>query len=883
MSPVLVGRNEEISRLRRIVAGGAGAVVVGDAGVGKSRLVAEAVSCSPGPVHRVTVTEAAATVALGPLIPLGTEVEEAAVSPGVGTLAFGAVRRALMGEARPGVGEMDPADRPVLVVDDAHLIDALSAGVLHQLVVLGGAVVIATVRSGNRPPGAIDALWTEAGCERIELGPLGRTHATDLCATLLGGPLEERAEHIVWTLSEGNPLLVRELLLAGVESGTLVPHDQRWFLDGELPASTRLVDLVDSRLGQLSDTARAAVELLALADPVDPYLLHDLIAHDDLLTLEQVRVVELRHDDSAPALTFVHPLYGEVLRAGLPHGRRTAIARQLCTAIGRRGAATVDPLRLAAWRLDGGLASSEELTDAAELALRRMAVPLAARLARAATLHGDAPRATSALGMALGALGHVDEALDHLRRVVATSADPALRVKAVVAIANLHVAPLARFDDAFALLAAELDRTDLPPTLRDEVGAATTLLHMLLGQLDEAADGAARLVGSGHASDRTRLLALTSGSLADALRLRPDAVHAQVRTGFDLLEHATDAPPNTADLLHANTCAAVMLAGELDQARRLCKEQRTLAVARDAIDCVALWTLLTAQLAMAEGNVRDSAVLANDVVQLCTTSDNLALGPLARVEAAHAAAVMGDIDRARRHLDAVPEPWRTTRRIQSRDGTVRSWLAAHEQGTDAAAEQAIDAGDRADVDGVLGWAVDAWHVAVRLGRADGAAARLRRAAARSGVARVTLLADHATAVAGRDAESLVEVARRFGSSGYRLLAAEAAAQAAEFHRRIGRSESARRAAALGTTLLPEGAGAATPALTELTLDVGLTPREREISLLAARGASSQDIADRLGLSRRTVDNRLTRVYAKLGIAGRAELADVLVLPTSVAR
>ncbi|TVR26011.1 MAG: helix-turn-helix transcriptional regulator [Ilumatobacter sp.] len=889
MSPVLVGRTQEITRLRRILAGGAGAVVIGDAGVGKSHLVAEAVSCSPGPVHRVTVTEAAATVALGPLIPLGTEVEQAAASPAVAALAFGAVRRALTGEADSTDSTKDATARPVLVVDDAHLLDPLSAGVMHQLVVLGAAVVIATVRSGNRPPDAIDALWTGAGCERIELGPLGRTDTAELFASLLGGPLEARTEHIVWTLSQGNPLLVRELVLAGTESGALVAHDSRWFLDGELPSSTRLVDLVDSRLARLPDTARAAVELLTMADPVDPYLLRDVIDPDDLLTLERARVIELRDDDpDTPTLTFVHPLYGEVLRAGLPQGRRAAIARELCAAVHRRGIAAVDPLRLAAWRLDGGLATTEELIGAAELALQRTAAPLAVRLARQASMSGDEPRATFALGMAQATLGQVDEALGHLRRLLEpppetptrTSTEPALRIRAVIAIANLLVAPLARFDEAFALLATELDRPDLPPALRDEVAAATSLLHMLLGQLDEAAEGATRLVDSGHASDGTRLLALTSGSLADALRLQPDAVHTQVQAGLDLLDRAAGAPPNTADLLHANSCAGFLLAGELDRTRRLCRERRALALAHDAIDSVALWTLLAAQLAMAEGDVRLSAVLADDVVQLCTAADPLALGPLARVEAAHAAAVMGDVDRSRQHLDTVPDPWRTTRRIESRDATVRAWLAAHEHGTDAAAEQAIDAGDRADRDGVPGWAVDAWHVAVRLGRADGAAPRLRRIAASTGVERVALLADHADAVAGRDAESLITVARRFGSSGHRLLAAEAAAQAAEHHRRAGRAESARRAAAMGAAVLPEAAGAATPVLTELALDVGLTPREREISLLAARGASSQDIADRLGLSRRTVDNRLTRVYTKLGIAGRTELADVLVLPTA---
>jgi DNA-binding CsgD family transcriptional regulator len=55
----------------------------------------------------------------------------------------------------------------------------------------------------------------------------------------------------------------------------------------------------------------------------------------------------------------------------------------------------------------------------------------------------------------------------------------------------------------------------------------------------------------------------------------------------------------------------------------------------------------------------------------------------------------------------------------------------------------------------------------------------------------------------------------------------------------------------------------------------LTPREREIASLAARGRSSKDVAADLVLSVRTVDNHLANVYAKLGIAGRAQLAAAL--------
>jgi DNA-binding CsgD family transcriptional regulator len=57
--------------------------------------------------------------------------------------------------------------------------------------------------------------------------------------------------------------------------------------------------------------------------------------------------------------------------------------------------------------------------------------------------------------------------------------------------------------------------------------------------------------------------------------------------------------------------------------------------------------------------------------------------------------------------------------------------------------------------------------------------------------------------------------------------------------------------------------------------VPLTRREREVATLAAAGLSSKDIADRLFVSVRTVDNHLGRIYDKLGISSRAELTEVL--------
>jgi DNA-binding CsgD family transcriptional regulator len=138
-----------------------------------------------------------------------------------------------------------------------------------------------------------------------------------------------------------------------------------------------------------------------------------------------------------------------------------------------------------------------------------------------------------------------------------------------------------------------------------------------------------------------------------------------------------------------------------------------------------------------------------------------------------------------------------------------------------------------------------------------------------------LLAASAAALATVDGPALDRTAAAFQDLGALLLAAEAAAAAARAHQAAGRDPSANASKERAARLAAACQGARTPGLRGGALVSTLTPREREVAMLAAAQTSSRDIAARLGLSVRTVDNYLGRAYAKLGVTGRAELAALL--------
>ena len=138
------------------------------------------------------------------------------------------------------------------------------------------------------------------------------------------------------------------------------------------------------RLGDLSQSERSALELLALGEPLGPAELARLADPPAVDALEEKGLITSATDGSRIEIRLAHPVYGDVVRAGISALRERAVSRSLAEVIEAVGARRqADPLKVATWRLVGGGGSAELLVSGAMAARARHEYSLTDRLARA--------------------------------------------------------------------------------------------------------------------------------------------------------------------------------------------------------------------------------------------------------------------------------------------------------------------------------------------------------------------------------------------------------------------------------------------------------------------------------------------------------------------
>ena len=858
----MVGRHEELARAAATLddPAAAGVVIHGPAGVGKSRLATELLARAADggrAVARARATPTAASMPLGALVHL--------LPAGVLDVVDPVARYHQIVAGLPtGVGRL------LLFVDDLHQLDVASAGILSQLMDGNEVQLVATVRGGVEPPVAVTSLWRRDDVVRIDLEELERDHVDALLHLVLGGPVHSDVVAAVWSAGGGNVLFVRELVLAALGSGDLVEQRGVWWLRGPLSSTPQLAEIVRERVRDASGDARAALELLAVWEPIGLAELESVVGAVAVEELDRAGLLDVGLDRLRQPVRLAHPLHSEVIRSSLSTLTRRRLLLDGVRRIEGFGARRRgDRLRIAVARVEAsGTADAELLLAAARVARQAHDHVLVERLTRLTDRSAVGPEHVRLRAEALHELGEFGE----VERVLAETAWPAddrLAVHLVALRVRNLMWGLQRPADALAVNRDARERVD-DAELLDELVTDESLTLLYSNRPDDAL--AALDAMSGRPSARARVLrsiseipALLSVGRCDTALSLVDAAYA---------EHlALDDP---AAMPHPGLHIVYKMRGLLDAGR--IEEADALAAAvyeRAGLDGPPIgrtWFLLgLGRAALQAGRPRTARRWLSEGVVLTTGTGFDGPHRLQLSLLATAQAWLGDVDGATTtlaELDATP--WSAFYEAEHDLG--RAWTAAiagdparARQVVDLASARAADQGERAS---------QAWllHHLVRLGDAAAAAPRLGALAAVCEGALVPAYAEHARAVAAADGPALDAVSERFVALGLVLAGAEAANAAADAHRRAHDQRAANASLATSRALAARCEGASTPGLVTASTLVPLTSREREIGTLAAAGMASRDIAERLFLSKRTVENHLQNVYAKLGVRSRGELA-----------
>lgn len=886
----LLGRSAEQSAAHGALGvGRAGVAFVGPRGVGKTSLLRSlAHDLSAGDHCEVVRIFGSATE---PPIPFGAF---APVAPDIGSgqgrqpdslHLLQAFRAELSRRARGG--------RIVLAVDDAHRLDSHSALLVFQLVAAGTVSLVMSLCSAARVPSGVRSLWKEELVERIEVGPLSRDSTEQLMARLLSGYGDDRngareggltgptattvggdMSETIWQVSQGNPLYARELVRWGFEAGWIRLRDGVWRLSGELTVGPRLVELIGERLQPLSEAEHDALELVALADPLPLRMLMRLAGSEPVESLEKEDLLSCDVSGRERLVRPGHPVVGEVARASMPAPRLAVTAHRLAEAFEAEGRTETDLLRVVGWRLDGGDDPDPDLLVRASLrAAELQEWSLSARLAEAAVARGGDCEAMLALAEAYRALGRYAEALAVLVDQRAGGDDQVARA-AILRASILYFGfgrlqeALDGLRDADARVQDRSDRTWLAAMAAGVIGFS--------GRPAESVELASKLAGEPFLRPRAETAVKAVLSLGLSWTGRTDSALAILDGALARREPLADLPVWE---LTARTVAH-RLSGRIDSLESTARSSYQLGVhlhdprlLGPAAAALGWASLGRAHLSAAVTWFREAAVAMQ-------AAGGVGLRIPALLGLSEALTLVGDLEGAESALEEA-RPGMESRRLPMPEWSVTAaWLAAAQGATSEALERLERTASSARAWGQTSAEMQALQAAVRLG--DGAsAARLAELASWVEGPLVAILADHAAALRRADGpgDGLDAVSSRYAGLGLNLFAAEAAAQAYRAHRSAGSTRKAAASSARGHALLGSRDGDPAPLGLALALaPPQLTPREREVAMLAAGGLPSQAIANRLHLSVRTVETHLARVYLKLGIGGRTELPPALAPP-----
>ncbi len=899
----LLGRQREREVLDRVLAaarGGHGGVlaVYGEPGVGKTALLEYAVEAAPDfRVARATGVEGEMELdyaALQQLCSPNLDLTERLPDPqreafeiALGLSAGRPPSPFLVGLAVLNLLSEAAAEQPLLcAIDDAQWLDQASARVLAFVARRLLAEGIAMVFAAREPIGAL------AGFAELHVEPLGHRDARALLDSILPGRLDERVLERIVVETRGNPLALLELP-RGLTPGQLAGG---FGMTAALPLSIGIEQSFTRRLARLPQDGRRLL-LLAAAEPVgDPTVLWRAAKQLGIADAAASRVESEGLVDLDGAVTFRHPLVRSAVYGAAEPDERRKVHRALADATDPE----LDPDRRAWHRAQAASVPDEEVAAELERSAGRAQArgglaAVAAFLERAAALTPDSRHRARRLLAAAGAkrdAGDLEAALALLAGV-----EPGVLEELEQARLDLLRAQIAseqqRGVDAGRLFLGAARRLEpLDPELARE-----TYLEALGGAMTndvQAVGGASAVAAAARAAPPGPTPPRTVDVVLDAFAIRLlDGYAAAAPTLARALELllATDID-NEDDrqwLSLSRSRDTNVLALEMwDDGAFHLLAARQVEAARDTGALVHLQFALSflARSHMLAGELTATAQVLDEAGLLAEATGNPALVNAPMILAAW----RGDEPQASALIEATSEE-AATRRWTSNNyarAVLYNGLGRHDLARNAAweafqpdpigygtllvpelAEAASRTADQALLEQGLEWLSERTRV-ITSRWASGIEARVRALLSEGDVAESLYRESIANLSGTRLRLELVRTHLLYGEwlrrERRRLDARKQLRIAHEAFTTMGAEAFAGRAE---RELLATGERARRRTVDTLG---HLTPQETQIARLAGDGRTNREIAAQLFISPSTVEYHLRKVFRKLGVRSRTELA-----------
>ena len=853
----LTGRAEEIGAVAELIADHeyGGVILAGRAGVGKSRLGREAAAAAAADGWSVRHVAATAT---GRSVPLGAFAQWIDDIEGPPLVL---ARRVIAGLTAGA-----DARRLMVFVDDAHLLDELSALVVHHLVLQRAAVVIATIRSGQSVPDAVTSLWKDGLVQRLELQPLSRADTEDLLSAVLELTPDEDCSARMWRLTAGNVLFLRQLVNQELDAGRLVPRAGRTCWLGSPALTPSLVELVEHQIGAVTGPVRDVVDLVAVAEPVDWTCLSSIVDKQAIEDAEQRELVRT----SEGAVYVGHPMYAEVRLNQCGSLRLRRLRGQVAAAMTDGGPAHAVRRGLL-WMESDLPPSPEVLAAAARAASSLLDFELAAQLSRAAEASGVGVEARVHLAYNLLMSQQGDDAAEVIDSIATEDVPESAFINDVVLRAANLLWTKRSPEESWRVIDEALEHATGPR--RGQLLAFRANQLILAARPAEVID-MMDTVDYGELDGYGQSVRLCAEALALSEVGRVAEAEVKAATCYQVLDSSQQGNFLGQALVEFHTFGLLVSGSVREAAELAARHQRECAASPSTARAMA--AAIVGACALAAGDLGTAArelpaetaaldadfVLVNSFYRFHLLRTQV-LARLGQTEAAEQAMRVAE---AERHPTYVL--------VELNALLAKAWLAAARQRVADARRHAWEAVEFTRQHGQLAREVMCLQTLVQF---DDTSVAGRLAALVDVVEgpRAPLALRYARALESDDAAELERVSTDFEAFGDLLAAMDASAHAAAAHRRVGRAGSAMTGASRAHELATQCGGATSPALVGSRLVVPFTRREHEIAVLVAQGLSNREIADAVSLSVRTIEGHIYRASCKAGAVGRAELASVI--------